>query len=67
MRNSMGSWRAGAALAVSVGALSLSSLPHTARSAGTTQKAGSTRWFDWFADGQKVAEQTGKPLFVIIT
>jgi hypothetical protein len=61
----MRSWRAGITLAVSVGVLSLASLPHTTRSATTTEQVGG--WFQWFADGQKVAEQTGKPLFVIIT
>jgi hypothetical protein len=67
MGTAIRSWRVGAALAVSAGALALGSLPNAMQYAAPAQTARPARWFEWFADGQKVAQQTGKPLFVIIT
>ena len=98
MRTSIESWRVGAALVLSIGALLLSSLlpdataqnpnaangaqnkkgasgPHRKSAAGpqakkpaeTAQNLRAAGWIEYFAQGQKAAQQTGKPIFMIIT
>ena len=41
--------------------------PQAKKEAATAQNLKAAGWIEYFAQGQKTAQQTGKPIFMIIT